>query len=58
MPARLAAARAGIVLSPAGRTECLGVRLDRTMAFTGPPGRGYLVLDGECGQGQVPLPNA
>jgi S-DNA-T family DNA segregation ATPase FtsK/SpoIIIE len=53
---RLAAARAGVILSPAGRLDCLGVSIPAKLGFTGPPGRAYVIQDGDYTLGQVPEP--
>jgi S-DNA-T family DNA segregation ATPase FtsK/SpoIIIE len=48
--------RTGLLLSPASHLEgeLLGVRLTRSAAFTGPPGRGLLVRGGQALLVQVP----
>ncbi|GGM70457.1 cell division protein FtsK [Lentzea pudingi] len=51
---RLVAARAGVLLSPPGGTTALGVKVPRPAGFSNPPGRAYLVLDGDMVLGQVP----
>ncbi|MCW2599982.1 MAG: cell division protein FtsK [Frankiales bacterium] len=50
--------RSGLVLSPTSHLEgeLLGVRLPRSAAFAGPPGRGLLVRTGQVQLVQVPLP--
>lgn len=55
------AARSGpnsavVLLSPPNHLAAadVGVTLERGGGFTGPPGRAYLVADGETGLGQVP----
>ncbi|MGW6445782.1 FtsK/SpoIIIE domain-containing protein [Lentzea sp. NPDC055074] len=51
---RLVAARAGVLLSPPGGTTALGVKVPRPAGFSTPPGRAYLVQDGDMVLGQVP----
>jgi hypothetical protein len=51
---RLVSARAGVLLSPPGGTTALGVKVPRPAGFQNPPGRAYLVLDGDLVIGQVP----
>lgn len=51
---RLVGARAGVLLSPPGGTTALGVKVPRPAGFSSPPGRAYLVLDGDMVLGQVP----
>jgi S-DNA-T family DNA segregation ATPase FtsK/SpoIIIE len=50
--------RSGLLLSPASHLdgELLGLRLLRSAAFSGPPGRGLLVRGGKALLVQVPLP--
>ncbi|MGB8650916.1 MAG: FtsK/SpoIIIE domain-containing protein, partial [Mycobacteriales bacterium] len=50
--------RSGLLLTPTSHLhgELLGVRLARSAAFAGPPGRGLLVQAGQVQQVQVPLP--
>lgn len=48
--------RTGLLLCPSpGDGELLGARLPRTAIFTGPPGRGVLVSNGESTVVQVPF---
>ena len=50
--------RSGLLLSPASHLqgELLGVRLPRSAAFAGPPGRGLLITPGRVTTVQVPMP--
>lgn len=50
--------RSGLLLSPASPDEgdLLGVRLDRSAVFSGPPGRGLLIRSGNVLLAQVPAP--
>jgi S-DNA-T family DNA segregation ATPase FtsK/SpoIIIE len=52
--------RSGLLLCPGGTAdgEVLGARLPRTAVFSGPPGRGVLVGEGELQVVQVPYADA
>ncbi|HEX8630724.1 MAG TPA: FtsK/SpoIIIE domain-containing protein, partial [Catenuloplanes sp.] len=55
LPALRRAATAVVLLSPPDRFSAagLGVQISHAMAFNGPPGRAYLVVDGVPALGQV-----